>query len=151
MLVREGRGESFSARNETLELTDLSAFERFAAAFARTLRAGDVVALGGGLGAGKTAFVRAAVRALHGEDAASSPTFTLRHRYAGRPPVEHLDLYRLEPQEAGDLGLHEAFESGAIVFVEWPERIAGLVPSHAIRIEIAGLGSEPRTVVVRRP
>ena len=70
--------------------------EAFAASFARTLRPGDVVALSGELGSGKTTFVRAAVRARHGEDQTTSPTFTFWHRYAGDPPIDHLDLYRIE-------------------------------------------------------
>ena len=71
------------------------AFEAFAADFARALQPGDVVALSGELGSGKTTFVRAAVRARHGEDQTTSPTFTFWHRYPGEPPIDHLDLYRI--------------------------------------------------------
>ena len=80
---------------------DLAAFEALAGEFARGLRPGDVVALEGELGAGKTTFVAAVVRALHGSDEVASPTFTFWHRYAGQPPLEHLDLYRIDnPAEA---------------------------------------------------
>jgi tRNA threonylcarbamoyladenosine biosynthesis protein TsaE len=130
---------------------DLEAFERMAAAFAADLRPGDVVALSGDLGAGKTAFARAVVRALHGRDEAASPTFTFRHRYAGQPPIEHLDLYRLEnPAEAVELGLEEAFDGESIVLVEWPERLPHLIPERAIHVAIAGAGDSPRDIVVER-
>ena len=67
-----------------------AALMNFAAEFARGLSAGDVVALSGPLGAGKTTFVRAVVRALHGADQTSSPTFTFWHRYDGNPPIRKL-------------------------------------------------------------
>jgi len=134
------------------EVRTLAAFERFAGTFATTLRPGDVVALSGELGAGKTAFVRAAVRSLQGRDAASSPTFTFRHTYPGRPIVEHLDLYRLDdPAEAAELGLHEALSPDSVTFVEWPERLPGLLPAGAIRVRIAGAGDEPRRIEIIRP
>jgi tRNA threonylcarbamoyl adenosine modification protein YjeE len=127
-------------------------FRRIAADFARSLNAGDIVALSGELGAGKTTFVRAAVLALHGAEQASSPTFVFRHTYPGTPPVEHLDLYRLDdPAEAAELGLHEAFEGDAIVFVEWPERLPGLLPAGTIRVSLTGAGDGPRELVLERP
>jgi len=126
--------------------------ERALDAFARTLAAGlapgDVLALHGPLGAGKTTLVRAIVRALHGSDAAvSSPTFVFRQRYDGTPPVEHLDLYRLDdPAELLELGLEDAFGPDRITLVEWPERAPGLLPRHARTVTIAGGGDGPRTI-----
>jgi tRNA threonylcarbamoyladenosine biosynthesis protein TsaE len=126
---------------------DLAAFERIAARFAATLRAGDVVALEGELGAGKTTFVAAVARALGAADEVASPTFIFRHRYAGSPPIEHLDLYRIDdPAEAVELGLDEALGGDAIAFVEWPERLPGFVPADALRVRIAGSGSSARTL-----
>ena len=133
---------------------DIAAFDAFAAAFARRLQPGDVVALHGPLGAGKTRFVRAIVRAIQGHEEVSSPTFTLRHRYErlGCIPIEHLDGYRIEsPGELAESGLEGAFEGGAIVLVEWPERLAPLLPERRYRVEIAGAGTEPRTLVVEPP
>ena len=123
-----------------------------AAGLAATLHPGDTVALAGGLGAGKTTFVRALVEALHGSDAlVSSPTFVFRQRYDGPPAIEHLDLYRIEdPAEAADLGLDEAFGPGVITLVEWPERLPALVPPGAIRVQIDGAGDEPRRVRIER-
>ena len=133
---------------------DIAAFDAFAAAFAARLRPGDVVALHAPLGAGKTRFVRAVVRALQGHDDAASPTFTLRHRYerAGCIAIEHLDGYRIEsPGELAESGLEEAFDGSAIVFVEWPEHLTDLLPQRRYRIEITGAGEEARTLVVEPP
>jgi tRNA threonylcarbamoyl adenosine modification protein YjeE len=124
----------------------------FASGFARKLRAGDVVALSGGLGAGKTAFVRAIVRALHGADESSSPTFTFWHRYAGSPTIDHLDLYRIgDPGELAELGLEEAFGGDSIVFVEWWKNAPALIPQRRYEIELEGAGDEPRTLVLKPP
>jgi tRNA threonylcarbamoyladenosine biosynthesis protein TsaE len=138
--------------SDVLTFLDRDAFLATAAALAARLRPGDVVALTGGLGAGKTTFVRALVRQLHGSDAAvSSPTFVFRQHYAGTPPIEHLDLYRIEdPAEAVDLGLDDAFAPGTITLVEWPERLPGFIPATAIRVTISGSGDLPREVRIDR-
>lgn len=128
-----------------------AALTNFAAAFARGLRAGDVVALSGPLGAGKTTFVRAVVRALHGADQTSSPTFTFWHRYDGNPPIDHLDLFRIEePGEIVELGLEDAFDGRSIVLVEWWERAPDLVPAARYDVHIEGAGDSPRTVECTR-
>ena len=127
--------------------TTQQAFENFAAEFAARLAPGDVVALSGELGTGKTTFVRAAVRARHGEDQTSSPTFTFWHRYHGDPPIDHLDLYRLEdPSELRELGLEEAFDGSSIVFIEWWTHAPQLLPDHRFEVTITGAGDEPRGV-----
>lgn len=123
----------------------------FAAEFAATLQAGDTVGLSGPLGAGKTTFVKAVVEARLGADAASSPTFTFWHRYEGAPPVDHLDLYRIDdPRELTELGLEEAFDGGSIVLVEWWRNAGGLLPPVRYEIEIEGKGDEPRRVRVKQ-
>jgi tRNA threonylcarbamoyladenosine biosynthesis protein TsaE len=131
---------------------DLAALDAFAQGFARRLQAGSAVAFHGSLGAGKTTLIRALVRVLHGTDAAvSSPTFVFRQRYEGAPPVEHLDLYRLEDRsELDELGLEDAFGPDRVTFVEWAERAPELIPSGAIELRIAGSGDGPRTIVVSR-
>jgi tRNA threonylcarbamoyl adenosine modification protein YjeE len=127
-------------------------FVAFASGFARRLRAGDVVALSGPLGAGKTTFVRAVVRALHGDDPASSPTFTFWHRYAGTPPIDHLDLFRIEDQgEIAELGLDDAFDGDSIVLVEWWSNAPSLVPKRRYEISIEGAGDSPRHVAIVEP
>jgi len=75
-----------------------------------------------------------------------------RQTYPGTPPVEHLDLYRLDDpaREWADLALDEAFGPDRIVLVEWPERAPGLLPPQRIEVSIEGAGESPRTVRVTR-
>jgi tRNA threonylcarbamoyladenosine biosynthesis protein TsaE len=130
-------------------LTGLDDLERFAREFATTVGPGDAIGLTGPLGAGKTTFVRALVRALHGEDQTSSPTFTFWHRYAGAPPIDHLDLYRVDdPSELTELGLDDAFDGSSIVLVEWWRNAPGLLPAGHREIVFEGAGDEPRRVTV---
>lgn len=138
--------------SESDRIVDLETLPAFARELAAMLHPGDAVALHGELGAGKTTLVRALVAALHGDEAAvSSPTFVFRQRYAGNPPVEHLDLYRVEtPEDAAELGLEEAFDPSTITVVEWPERLPGLLPPDAVHVTIAADGPGPRHISVRR-
>jgi tRNA threonylcarbamoyladenosine biosynthesis protein TsaE len=131
-------------------LASQAEFDAFAALFARRLRPGDVVALSGPLGSGKTAFVRSIVHALHGKDQSFSPTFTFWHHYAGDPPIDHLDFFRIDdPRESAELGLEEALDGGSIVLVEWWRNAPGVIPSRRYEIEIEGAGNEPRIVIIR--
>lgn len=114
----------------------------------RRLGTGDVVLLYGDLGAGKTAFVRGLARGLGASpDAVSSPTFTLVQEYSGRVKLHHVDLYRLQPIEVGDLGLDELSEGDAVVAVEWAERWAD-APERAWVVRIAHAGDDQRQVTI---
>ena len=105
-----------------------------------------LVLLTGGLGAGKTAFVRGLAAGL-GIDPAevSSPTFTLIQEYAGTRVLRHVDLYRLQGAEIDDLGLDELTEDGAVVAIEWAERLSA-TPGGAIRVTIVDLGEDVREI-----
>jgi tRNA threonylcarbamoyladenosine biosynthesis protein TsaE len=126
-----------------IELPDENATAALAAHIAALARAGDIIALKGELGAGKTSFARAFIRARGGVEEVPSPTFTLVQAYelAG-PTVWHFDCYRLrEPEEAWELGIEDAFRD-AISLIEWPERLGPLLPTR--RLEIALLpGATP--------
>ena len=117
--------------------------EERGAALAMRLRPGDVVTVRGELGSGKTTFVRGACRALGVEDAVTSPTFTIGHRYRGRSSdVSHLDLFRFRDVSAAEWGDLEPYFEGAIAFVEWPEAGEGVLPAHryAVRLRHAEAG-----------
>ncbi|MEX6507358.1 tRNA (adenosine(37)-N6)-threonylcarbamoyltransferase complex ATPase subunit type 1 TsaE [Jiella sp. M17.18] len=122
-------------------LADTEATERLGADLALLLRPGDVVALEGDLGAGKSTLARAAVRAI-ADDAGlevPSPTYTLVQSYDTTPPVAHFDLYRLgDASELSELGFEDAAESG-VVLVEWPERAADVLAAANVRIQLATL------------
>ncbi|HEX5454087.1 MAG TPA: tRNA (adenosine(37)-N6)-threonylcarbamoyltransferase complex ATPase subunit type 1 TsaE [Stellaceae bacterium] len=119
-----------------IDLPDEAATARLAAAIAARARPGDVIALRGELGTGKTSFARAFIRARGGGEAVPSPTFTLVQVYdLPDGAVWHIDAYRLrDPEEAWELGIEEALHDG-ISLIEWPERLGSLVPSR--RLEIA--------------
>jgi tRNA threonylcarbamoyladenosine biosynthesis protein TsaE len=122
-----------------MRLPDEAATARLGEAVAARLEPGEAVCLTGPLGAGKSTLARALVRALTTPDEeVPSPTFTLVQFYEGpRLAVAHFDLYRLtNPDEAYEIGLDEALDSGAAV-IEWPERLEGRLPPDRLDIEIA--------------
>jgi len=120
----------------TLFLPNLAATERLASAIAQEARAGDVILLSGDLGAGKTAFARAFLRAAAEDPALEvpSPTFTLLQTYeTPKGPVSHFDLWRLNgPDALTELGWDDA--RTGIVLVEWPDRLGPLAPPEALRL-----------------
>ncbi len=124
----------------TLDLPDAAATAALARAVAGRARQGDVIALSGDLGAGKTHFARAFIHALSGDEAETvpSPTFTLVQVYERTPaPVWHFDLYRLEqPEEVYELGFEDALAQG-ISLIEWPERLGPLLPRDRLDIALA--------------
>jgi tRNA threonylcarbamoyladenosine biosynthesis protein TsaE len=124
--------------------------EALAARVARLLRTGDVVYLRGELGAGKTAFVQAACRALGVSQPVTSPTYTVGNRYASpRGPVSHLDLFRaarVTDEEWGDL---EPYFADAIVFVEWPEAGSGALPPPRLDLTMEITGPAARLILLR--
>ncbi|HEY7731799.1 MAG TPA: tRNA (adenosine(37)-N6)-threonylcarbamoyltransferase complex ATPase subunit type 1 TsaE [Gaiellaceae bacterium] len=120
--------------------------EAIAARVAALLAPDDVVTVSGELGSGKTTFVRGACRALGVTQPVTSPTFTIGHRYRGRVDVSHLDLYRfagVSPAEWGDL---EPYFRDAIVFVEWPEAGAGVLPAARVAVVLEHVDPERRRV-----
>jgi tRNA threonylcarbamoyladenosine biosynthesis protein TsaE len=142
---------------QVFESDSVEATEAIAARIAAMLHGGECIALDGDLGAGKTQFVRGLVRALSGDPRqVSSPTFVLLHIYqhdtAGRAmrlPVYHLDAYRVSgPTELEAIGFTELLEQGAVVVVEWAQRIADLLPANRIHVVIQHTGLTDRRIAV---
>lgn len=125
--------------SEPLVLADEEATAALGRRLAAALVPGDVVALLGDLGAGKTALARAIVRARVGEESLEvpSPTFALVQPYeAAGTPILHADLYRLsDPREAGELGLFD--DPRSIVLVEWPERAPELLARATVSVALS--------------
>ena len=107
---------------------------------------GDVVGVGGDLGAGKTTLVRGACRALGVASPVTSPTFTIGHRYEGRVPVAHLDLYRLEGLGSEGWGDLEPYFDGTICFVECHEHAEGWMPPLRASVSLAHLDESHRSI-----
>ena len=125
----------------SIDLPDAAATEALGARLARLLRAADVVALKGDLGAGKTTLARGLIRAMaaDGRLIVPSPTFTLVETYeTPRGVIWHFDLYRLErARDAYELGIEDAFASG-ISLIEWPERLGALLPPGRLSVTLSG-------------
>jgi tRNA threonylcarbamoyladenosine biosynthesis protein TsaE len=122
-----------------LELDDEAETLALAWALAALLEAGDVIALEGELGAGKTTFTRGVVHGLGvpQDTAVTSPTFALLHQYRGRLPIVHADLYRLgDEAELEELGLDELIEDGSVLFVEWGRKSVWVANRAVLWIEL---------------
>jgi tRNA threonylcarbamoyladenosine biosynthesis protein TsaE len=134
-------------------LADAQATERFGSALAPLLRAGDVVALSGALGAGKTTLARGVLRGLGFGGDVASPTFPIVQAYAPpetRLPLWHVDLYRIgRADEFEELGLDEARETAALL-IEWPERLPRLWPD-ALRLSLGVRATDARALTAEVP
>ncbi len=129
-----------------VDLPDLAAMQAFGARLAARLRPGDVVALTGGLGAGKTTLARAVLAALGHQGEVPSPTFTIIQTYdppGVRLPVVHADFYRLKSShEVEEIGLDD-YREGAALLAEWPDHAGGFTHEPAclsVDLEIHGSG-----------
>ncbi len=134
------------ARSRGLVLNSRRETELIGTAIGQVLREGDVLALIGDLGAGKTALVHGIVSGLEAPPSSvTSPTFMLMHRYHGRLPLTHMDLYRLRsPEEAEAIGFAEVFADNGVTVVEWADRFPSLLPSDRLEVLLAH-----RTVATR--
>ena len=124
-------------------LNNVDATQALGETWAHDLVGGEVFALHGVLGSGKTQLVKGIARGLGYRGDVTSPTFTIVHEYrGGRLPIYHLDLYRLAGEnEAIDMGLEEYIPSDGVTIIEWPERIATILPpdTQHWELEVASL------------
>ena len=125
--------------------------ESFGRQFARNVKAGDVLALVGDLGAGKTQFVKGLVAGLGATASATSPTFTLIHEYSGgRLPIYHFDFFRIEDrQSARRLGLEDYFFGDGVSVIEWADRFRELIPENARWVSFEAKSEDQRAIVTQ--
>jgi tRNA threonylcarbamoyladenosine biosynthesis protein TsaE len=135
----------------TLTIPDLQTIRRTANAFIKEMGDRTVVAFYGRMGAGKTTFIKAVCEELGVEDVINSPTFAIINEYRNGEtgePVYHFDFYRIrKPGEAQDIGAEDYFYSGALCFIEWPEKIEELLPDDTVRVIITENEDGTRQVV----
>jgi len=122
--------------------------EAIAAELASGLVAGDVVTVSGELGSGKTTFVRGAAHALGVTAPVTSPTYTIGNRYRAALDVSHIDLYRFESLSAPEWGDLEPYFEDAVVFVEWPEAAAGLLPQARVAVRLRHIDERRRAISI---
>lgn len=114
----------------------------------RFLRPGDVVGLVGDLGAGKTTLVQGVATHLGVRGRVASPTFLIVHEYRNRLVVYHVDLYRLAPEDVETVGIHELFDEGGVVFIEWADRATHLLPPDTLWIRMEIVDETTRTITL---
>ena len=140
----------------TFHTTSVDQTQTLARLLSTRLRPNDTLALHGDLGAGKTAFVRGLVAGLGGNPrSVSSPTFVLLNVY-DRPPIRlsvyHLDAYRVAgPSDFDAIGFPELLTQGGVVVVEWPQRIADLLPPQTIHVRLTPTGPTTRRIQIDPP
>lgn len=131
-----------NSEQETMEL---------GARLARELNGGGVVAMFGGLGMGKTAFVRGMAQVLAPGAAVTSPTFALVHEYGGDPPLCHFDMYRVESwEDLYSTGFFDYLDSGAVLAIEWSENIENAVPAGSYLVTFERAGDSARRITITR-
>ncbi len=111
--------------------------EKLGEKIAASLKGGEILAMYGGMGMGKTAFTRGLARGLGAKESVSSPTFALVHEYHGRLTIYHFDMFRVTGwDDLYSTGFFDYLETGAVLVIEWSENIEGALPENAVKIEI---------------
>ncbi len=139
-----------------IKIASLDDIDRAAEEFVELMDDATVYAFNGEMGAGKTTFINALAKALGVEDdATGSPSFAIINEYRSDTTAEliyHFDLYRLESlEEAYDIGVEDYFDSGALCLIEWPERVADILPDDTVRVDIKVMDDDSRVLTVTKP
>jgi tRNA threonylcarbamoyladenosine biosynthesis protein TsaE len=139
-----------TAMERRIESPDPAATTALGHALAAAAEPGDLICLWGELGAGKTHLAKAFGAGLGVTATINSPSFILMAEYAGRLPLFHIDLYRLS--DATDVvagGLIDDRQTTGVTLVEWPDRMAAILPAARLDVFIDGAGEDPRTITLR--
>ena len=120
-----------------IKITNIAQIDEAARQFVGQIGDRRVFAFYGGMGAGKTTFIKAVCEELGVQDVITSPTFAIVNEYAGRETIYHFDFYRIKKlEEVYDMGYEDYFYSGSLCFIEWPELIEELLPEDAVKVSI---------------
>lgn len=145
---------SMESKNTAREVPSASEMHDFALRFAKTLKGGEVVALVGDLGAGKTTFVQGLAKAFGVKERVTSPTFVYMHVHKTKEDgllFVHVDAYRGDANTLREIGLAEYLaDPHAIVVIEWADKVEELLPDDAIRLEFAHVEGGVRSVRIHR-
>ncbi len=138
---------------KTIQLNSIENIDQAAHDFIAQMGDETVYAFYGEMGAGKTTFINALCKALGVEDdTTNSPSFSIINEYRSDTTAEliyHFDLYRLESlEEAFDIGVEDYFDSGALCFLEWPERIDDILPGDTVKVSITVNDDDTRTITI---
>ena len=128
----------------------INEIESAARQFLKQTTGSNIIALYGGMGAGKTTFTKAICKVLGVEESVTSPTFTIVNEYrtVEGESVYHFDFYRIEKlSEALDIGYEEFMESGSICLIEWPEKVEEILPKETLRVKIESMEDGSRRVL----
>jgi tRNA threonylcarbamoyladenosine biosynthesis protein TsaE len=134
-----------------ISIPDLSSIDDAARELIDTLPDKRIFAFYGEMGAGKTTLIKALCRVLQVTDVTSSPSFGLIYEYRtrGNDSVYHFDFYRIEHlEEAYDIGYEEYIDSGQYCFIEWPDKVASLLPPETVNVNLQIVGNNERTMEV---
>ncbi|MCL2649968.1 MAG: tRNA (adenosine(37)-N6)-threonylcarbamoyltransferase complex ATPase subunit type 1 TsaE [Candidatus Azobacteroides sp.] len=137
---------------KTIEIKSLAAIRQSSQEFIRLMGDNTVFAFKGNMGAGKTTFIKAVCEELGVSDVINSPTFAIINEYRSDTTAEliyHFDFYRIKNiREANDLGAEDYFYSGALCFIEWPEKVEELLPSDTVFVAIEELSDGSRLITL---
>lgn len=143
------RGEG---KEEVVNISSERELKEYAKELASELKAGDVIALEGNLGTGKTTLTKYIAKALEVEETITSPTFNIVKEYrSGKLPLFHFDVYRIvDPEEMYEIGYEEYFYGDGVSVVEWADMIEELIPENAIKIKIEYGDDENSRRIIRK-
>ena len=140
---------------KTIKIKALDAINEAAKEFMAEMGDYTVFAFNGEMGAGKTTFIKALCQELGVEDVTNSPSFAIINEYRSDTTAEliyHFDCYRLENEmEAEEIGVEDYFYSGALCFIEWPERITDLLPDDTVDVDVVEEEDGTRTITLTYP
>lgn len=141
--------------NKIIKITSLDKINEAAHEFMAAMEDYTVFAFNGEMGAGKTTFIKALCEELGVDDVTNSPSFAIINEYRSETTAEliyHFDCYRLENEvEAEEIGVEDYFYSGALCFIEWPERIADLLPDDTVDVDIVEQEDGTRKITIKYP